>query len=190
MTLPVRFAVTAVLLLAAAPLAAQSAPVKSSGKTPVKAPAKAPAAPAKPKPAMDHGSMDHAAMHGEQPKSTKPAENHTASGWAELDAYHGFMMATWHPAKGKNDLAPLRAKATDMAVSAKALAESTPPKGCDTPALRAAAKALAPATTDLAVAVAKGATDAELKTALGSLHERFETLESGCSKTPAKKPQP
>ena len=188
MTLPVRLALAGALLLASAPLAAQSTPVKPSGKTPVKAPVKAPAS-AKPKPAMDHGGMDHAAMHEKpaQPKSAKADENHAASGWKELDAYHAFMMATWHPAKGKNDLAPLRTRATHMAASAKALAESVPPRGCDTPALRSAARALAPATTELAVAAAKGATDAELKAALGSLHERFEILEMGC-KAPARKP--
>ena len=174
MTLRVRFALPAALLLAAAPLAAQAAPPKAPAKAPVVAPAK---------PAMDHGSMDHSAHHG-QP--AKPADHHAASGWAELDAYHGFMMETWHPAKGKNDLAPLRAKANGMASSAKRLAESTPPKGCDTPALRTAARELAPATAGLAAAVAKGASDAELKTALSALHDRFETLESGCKAPGAK----
>lgn len=174
MTLRVRFALAGALLLAAAPVAAQVTPPKAPAKTPVTSPAK---------PVMDHGAMDHGAHHA-QP--AKPAADHAVSGWAALDAYHGFMMATWHPAKGKNDLAPLRAKATDMAVSAKALAESTPPKACDTPALRAAARGLAPATTNLAVAVARGATDAELKAALSALHDQFETIESGC-KAPAKK---
>lgn len=168
MTLRVRFALTSALLLAAAPLAAQATPPKAPAKVPAAAPAK---------PAMDHGAMDHSAHHA-QP--AKPADDRAASGWAELDAYHQFMMATWHPAKGQNDLAPLRTKAGDMAASAKTLAESAPPKACDTPALRTAAKGLASATADLTTAAANGAADATLKAALSALHDRFETLEAGC----------
>jgi hypothetical protein len=131
---------------------------------------------------MDHGAMDHGAHHA-QPAT---AADHASSGWKELDAYHEFMMATWHPATGQNDLAPLRARAAEMAASAAALAESTPPKGCDTPALRAAAKGLASATSDLKAAAVNGAADATLKTALSALHDRFETLEGGCKAPGAK----
>ena len=48
--------------------------------------------------------MDHAKMEAEHGKSP----------WKELNAYHEFMMATWHPAKGQNDLAPLKSKLSDL----------------------------------------------------------------------------
>ena len=90
--------------LIAAPLSAQEKP-----------PAKPPAA------AMDHSKMDHSKMdHGAA----------KAEGWKELDAYHMLMMATWHPAKDKNDLAPIRAKATEMVASAKLVAASKSPMAC------------------------------------------------------------
>ena len=169
MTIRTRAAVVAAsFLLSAGALGAQAAPPKA----PVKAPAK---------PAMDHGA-DHDKMHG---RGGGHAEgNHAASGWKELDAYHMLMMATWHPAKEKSDMAPFRAKAMDMVASARLLSASTPPKGCDSPALKKAAADLMPATSKAADMVAKKATDAELKTALGGLHEKFEVLEEGCK--PAK----
>ncbi|MES2521191.1 MAG: hypothetical protein V4617_00740 [Gemmatimonadota bacterium] len=160
--------VAASFVLSAGALGAQAAPPKA----PVKAPAK---------PAMDHGA-DHDKMHA---KEAGHAEgNHAVSGWKELDSYHMLMMATWHPAKEKSDMAPFRAKAADMVASAKLLSASTPPKGCDTPALKKAAADLLPATSSAAAMIASKATDAQLKTALGGLHEKFEVLEEGCK--PAK----
>lgn len=120
-------------------------------------------------------SMDHDAMGG-----------HMRTGWKELDGYHEYLEATWHPAQGRNDLAPLRAKAGDMAAAAKLLASSTPPSQCNTPDLRAAAAALSPATTDLAVLAAQKASDTQLKTALTAIHARFEVLEKGCAPEGAK----
>ena len=234
MSIRVRLAVASVLLLAAAPAAAQSVPSKDAAKAAAKATkdhvakdhadkdhsvkphAKDHAAKADAKDHVakdhsmkaqakdhtkDHATKDHAKDHAakdrsmkewekdqDQPKvradkmkDTKAAKEHASSGWAELDAYHTLMRNTWHTAEASNDLSALRARATDMAVSAKALAESTPPQKCNTPANRSLALSLAPATTDLAVAVRQGATDAQLKTALAALHDRFEKLEAGCS---------
>ncbi|HYW31588.1 MAG TPA: hypothetical protein VE869_08785 [Gemmatimonas sp.] len=168
MTIRARAAIAAsALLLSAAvssSLAAQAAPPKA----PVKAPAK---------PAMDHGAMDHGADHS---KMHAKADNHAASGWKELDAYHMLMMATWHPAKDKSDMAPFRAKGADMVASAKLLSASTPPKGCDTPALKKSAADLHSATSAAVAMIDRKSTDAELKTALGELHEKFEVLEEGC----------
>ncbi|MBC8086315.1 MAG: hypothetical protein H7Z40_03560 [Phycisphaerae bacterium] len=124
--------------------------------------------PPAPKP-MD--KMDHAKMEAEHGKSP----------WKELDAYHEFMMATWHPAKGKNDLAPLKAKAADMAKSAKLWADSKAPKGCDAPKLKDAVAKVNTGTADLAAMVAKGgADDATLKSRLSELHDTFEIVEGGC----------
>ncbi len=132
-------------------------------------PAKATAKPAAEQHKM--GQMDHA---------KEQEASHTMSPWKELDAYHMLMMATWHPAKDKSDMAPTRAKIGDMVMSAKTLAASTAPKGCDSPKLKAAATALPIETQGVADLVAKKADDATLKAALKSLHEKFDVLEEGC----------
>ena len=163
----VRFAPTlAMLCLASAPLFAQTGPPKP---------------PAKPVPAMDHGGMDHDKMH--QPKSAKTnAEaDHAASGWKELDAYHRLMMATWHPAKSKNDLTPFRGMAADMVTSAQELALSRAPERCNNPVARSAAGGLLPATREVAHLAASNGPDADLKAALRTLHDKFEVLEKSCS---------
>jgi hypothetical protein len=131
---------------------------------------------------MDH-NMDHAAM---QPG--KMGKEMAMSPWKELDAYHELMMATWHPAKDKNDLAPMRAKAAAMVTAANVLAASTAPKGCDAPKLKSAAAALPGETKAVADLVTAKADDVSLKAALKGLHEKFDVLEMGCTmpKAPAK----
>jgi len=115
--------------------------------------------------------MDHAKMEAE----------HGKSAWKEMDAYHEFMMATWHPAKGTGDMAPLKAKAADMAKSAKLWADSKAPKGCDAPKLKDAVVKVNTETADLAALVAKGsADDATLKAKLSTLHDTFDMVEEGC----------
>lgn len=156
-------------VLAFAALAAAS-PLSAQVKPPVKDTAKA---------AMDHSKMDHSAHHG-----AAKEEDHAASGWKELDAYHMLMMQTWHPIKSKGDVAPIRAKATDMVASAKVLAASKAPKGCDTPVLKDAAKTLVTETEGVAKLVANKADDKALSAAMKTLHDKFEVLEEGC--TPAK----
>ncbi|MEQ1690702.1 MAG: hypothetical protein ABMA00_05415 [Gemmatimonas sp.] len=117
---------------------------------------------------MDHSKMGQEKMHAMSP-------------WKELDAYHMLMMATWHPAKDKGDMAPTRAKIGDMVASAKALAASTAPKGCDSPKLKATAAALPTQTQGVADLVAKKAEDGALKDALKALHDSFDVLEAGCT---------
>ena len=116
---------------------------------------------------MDHSKMGQEKMHAMSP-------------WKELDAYHMLMMATWHPAKDKSDMAPTRAKIGEMVASAKMLAASTAPKGCDGPKLKETAAALPGATQGVADLVAKKADDATLQAALKDLHEKFDVLEEGC----------
>ena len=149
--------------LIAAPLSAQEKP-----------PAKPPAA------AMDHAKMDHAKMDHAKMDHAKMDHGAKADGWKELDAYHMLMMATWHPAKDKNDLAPIRAKATEMVASAKLVAASTSPMACQKPDLLKAQAALPMETEKVAAMVAAKAADADLKAGLKGLHDRFELLE-GCA---------
>ncbi|MDF1505231.1 hypothetical protein [Roseisolibacter sp. H3M3-2] len=110
------------------------------------------------------------------------AEQHAAGGWKEMDAFHQVMMATWHPAAGKNDLAPARAKAGELAAAARAWKGAAVPKACDTPATRAAvAKVAAGADAFAALAAKAGTTDAALKAALKGVHDDFEPVEEGCA---------
>ena len=159
MTRSLRLLATVTVLSAATtPLAAQSAPPVR--KTP----------PAMDHGKMDHGAMDHAKMHG---------GGGTAS-WKELDAYHQLMMATWHPAKERNDLGPIRAQVEAMVKAAELVGRSTPPGSCARPELAAARTGLAGETRKVAALVKAKADDAALKTALSRLHEAFEVLEEGC----------
>lgn len=111
-----------------------------------------------------------------------------ASGWKELDAFHELMAASWHPASGKNDLAPARAKAADMAKAAKTWAESKAPKRCDTPSIKQALTNVQTSADEFAGLVVRGADDAALKTKLSGIHDTFEVAEMGCKpeKAPAK----
>jgi hypothetical protein len=107
--------------------------------------------------------MDHDKMEMMEP----------ATGWKELDAFHELMAASWHPASGKNDLAPARAKEASGA-----------PKGCDSPKLKEAVTKVAAGSHEFASLVETKAADVELKEKLGTLHKTFETVEMGCK--PAK----
>ena len=134
---------------------------------------------------MDHGKMDHAKMdHAKMDQAKSHGGNHAASGWKELDGYHQLMMQTWHPIKEKGDVGPIKAKALDMVASAKLLAKSKAPKGCDTPALKTAASELVGETESVAALVSRKGGDAMLKDKMKSLHDKFEVLEEGCK--PAK----
>lgn len=119
---------------------------------------------------------DHAAMHAEHMKQGAKAD-----AWKELDAYHMLMMATWHPAKDKNDLAPMRGMAEAMVASAKAVAASKAPAMCQKPELAKAQAGLPAETQKVAALVSSKADDATLKAALKGLHDAFEVLEEGCS---------
>ena len=156
-SMPSRIALAALVALAL-PVASVKAQEK---QPPAKATAKAPA--------MDHSKMDHGAMHGA-----------AADPWKELDAYHMLMMATWHPAKQNNDLAPIRAQVGDMVAAAKVVAASKAPASCQKPELLKAQAGLTAETEKVATLVTRKAADAELKAALSTLHEKFEVLEEGC----------
>lgn len=150
------FAIAAFAVLAASPLAVS--PLSAQEKPPAKPPAKA-------------ETMDHAAMHNAM----------QGAAWKELDAYHELMMATWHPAKEKNDMAPIRAKASEMVASAKLVAASKAPASCASkPEIQKAQAGLPGETEKVAKLVAAKANDADLKAGLKALHDAFDVLEHGC----------
>jgi hypothetical protein len=168
------FTVLGALAIAGAPLAAQSKPApKDTAKAGMAG--------------MDHSKMagmDHNAMHEKMMGESK------GEAWRELDAYHMLMMATWHPAKDKNDLAPIRAKATEMVASAKIVAASKAPATCSGKAEVTKAQAALPAETEkVAKLVAANASDADLKAGLKALHDKFDVLEEGCGLMEMKAPK-
>jgi hypothetical protein len=109
--------------------------------------------------------------------------DHMMGPWKEMNAFHMVMAATWHPASQKNDLAPLRAKATDLAKSAEAWASSKAPMmphGCNSEAVTNAIAKVAVDAKALAALVSDSTDDAKLKESLKALHDTFEVAEKGC----------
>jgi hypothetical protein len=110
----------------------------------------------------------------------KSMEHHGASsGWKELDAFHELMAATWHPAKS-GDLKAIRAKADSLSSSAKAWAASKVPAACDTEPIRKAIADVVAGAGKVAQLVANNGADADVRTALSDVHDRFEVVEHGC----------
>ncbi|MCU0619782.1 MAG: hypothetical protein MUF40_07840 [Gemmatimonadaceae bacterium] len=72
-----------------------------------------------------------AAAHGEKHgEKHEEGEAHHAIPWKKLDAFHTVMAASWHPAKDRNDLAPFRARASELVAAAKALTSEPIPASC------------------------------------------------------------
>ncbi len=103
-----------------------------------------------------------------------------AAPWKELDAFHVVLGATWHPAKGRQDLAPIRAKAGALADAARRWSASRGPAACSDSATTAAVARIATDARALAALVATPAPDADVVASLAALHERFEPLEQRC----------
>lgn len=135
-------------------------------------------------PAFAQGHGQHAPAPATRGEAASHAGGHGmehASGWKELDEFHALMMATWHPAKQSDDLAPARAKAADMATAAGAWLASAPPEHCDTYATGRAVSGIEADARALAALVARAGSDAEVKAALAALHDRFEQVMHGCA---------
>jgi hypothetical protein len=112
--------------------------------------------------------------------ASKSMEHHGASsGWKELDAFHELMAATWHPARS-GDLKVIRAKADSLSASAKSWAASKVPAACDTKVIREAMADVVTGSAKVATLVANNGVDADVRTALHDVHERFEVVEHGC----------
>ena len=100
--------------------------------------------------------------------------------WNELSAFHDVMSATFHPME-EGDFTPIRSRAAEMAAKAKQWADSTPPKVYDRPEIKTNVAKLAQESTALAALVAKKASDAQIKTSLSALHDRFHEIAGLCN---------
>ena len=107
--------------------------------------------------------------------------SHDAAGaWKEMNAFHALLAATFHPAQGKKDLKPLRAKADSLAAAARIWASSTPPKACAAADIRTTIGELSTDALDIGNQVLQQATDADLMKSITALHTRFESVEKKC----------
>jgi hypothetical protein len=172
-------------MLGIALLALGASPALAQDSTPAHPPAKdsAHAHPAAKDSAHAHpAAKDSAHAAGQHaPSAAGEAMMHHSSGWAELDEYHMLMMATWHPAKKKNDLAPIRAQAADLAAAAAKWEQSAAPAGCAGDETKQAVAKVAADSRTLAAMVERNDADAEVKTALAELHDGFEAVMHACA---------
>jgi len=118
-------------------------------------------------------------QHETRKEEKHEMKGHAMSPWKEMDLFHNVLGPAFHPVE-KGDFAPLKARASELAATAKAWAESTAPAACNSPALKETVKALATSTAALAEQVKAGASDASLKSAISSIHDTFEKAEGGC----------
>jgi hypothetical protein len=126
---------------------------------------------------MDTGKM--AGMKHDMPKMGQGGMMDMKSGWAELDAFHTLLMATWHPAQ-KDSLGPARTMAPTLVTSAEAWAKSKGPAKCDNAAARKVLPGVVADVNAFAAVVARKGTDAEVKAALKKAHEGFVKVAMPC----------
>jgi hypothetical protein len=119
-----------------------------------------------------------------KPDTAKQAmDDHMMGPGKEMNAFHRVMGATWHPASSKNDLAPLKARAKDLATSAETWAASKPPASpasCGSAEVLAAVTRVAKDAKALVALLDSGADDEKLKAALKGVHDTFELAEHSC----------
>lgn len=125
----------------------------------------------------------HAQSTGHDAHQKKEQEAHKghmmSSGWKEMDAFHKLLGAAYHPVE-KGDFKPLRASANDLSAAARAWAATTPPAACNTEAVRSDVATISTDALAIANQVLANAADAELRSAITTLHERFEKVEKAC----------
>lgn len=103
-----------------------------------------------------------------------------SGGWKELKAYHSIMSSTFHPSEDGN-LEPIKTRSGELAEAAKTWKNSTPPAEFDKPAVKETLKHLDEESAALDKMIKeKKATDAEIKTALEKLHDRFHEVVGAC----------
>lgn len=100
--------------------------------------------------------------------------------WKEQKDYHGVMAATFHPAEEGN-YEPLKKKSGELAKKATAWGKSVYPVGYDKAAIAPVLKKLIAESKLLDKKVKAGATNAQLKTMITALHDRFHEITEKCN---------
>lgn len=124
-------------------------------------------------------AQDHA-KHQAAPKDTTKM-NHMAGPWKEMNAFHTLLAATFHPAKEKKDLKPLREKSEQLAAASRTWAASTPPAACASDAVRSPIVSISVDALAIGNQVLASASDADLTLAITALHAKFEAVDKMCA---------
>ncbi len=103
----------------------------------------------------------------------------SAEDWAEMKGFEDVISQTFHPAE-KDNLAPIRKRAGELALKAKRWLNSKPPKVYDVPEIREMLVKLSAESNELAGSIAKGAKNEQVKKDLTSLHDRFHEIVGAC----------
>ena len=99
--------------------------------------------------------------------------------WKELDEFHDVMSQTFHPSED-GDLAPIKARAGEMASKAKVLADSKVPSQFSNPKMKETLQKLVTGSEGLANLINTNASDAEITSSLSDLHDVFHTVMMLC----------
>ncbi len=99
--------------------------------------------------------------------------------WPALDDYHSVMSKTFHPAEEGN-IEPTKANAALLSEKAKLLSQSVIPESLNKPGMKELVAKLEKESFALAKLVKLKKTDAKLKEAIFSLHDRFHEIMGKC----------
>ena len=100
--------------------------------------------------------------------------------WPELKAFHGVMSQTFHPMQ-EGDFKPIRSRSEEMAMKAKAVAQSNIPAEYNTKEILAAVKKLSKDSKKLDKLVKKNGTDEAVTASLTALHDVFHQIMGLCN---------
>lgn len=113
-------------------------------------------------------------------KHEKGGMDHMAGPWKEMNAFHTVLGATFHPAADKKDTKPLRAKADELASTARAWTASTPPAACNSDDVKSTVAAISTDALAIGNQVLANVSDADLTKSITALHDKFEMVEKKC----------
>ncbi|MEQ1553515.1 MAG: hypothetical protein ABL929_05015 [Ferruginibacter sp.] len=101
--------------------------------------------------------------------------------WSEMKTFHSFMSSTFHPAEEGN-LAPLRAKADSLLITAKLWQASPIDESFKPKETNATLKKLVKQCGTINNAVKKNASDKKLTLLITQAHDIFHTIVGECRK--------
>ncbi|MFM7850971.1 MAG: hypothetical protein ACKO96_03435 [Flammeovirgaceae bacterium] len=96
--------------------------------------------------------------------------------WQEMDSFHTIMAEAFHPYKDSSNLEPAKKSAEIMAAEAEKWAAASLPSKVDNEKVKQQLEKLKNDTRAFAEQVKAGAADADLGTALNSLHDNFHGI--------------
>ena len=100
-------------------------------------------------------------------------------GWKEMEDFHAVMCVTFHPAEDDN-LQPVKEKAGDLLLKAKAWQKAEVPQGYNGELSKSILKRLVHQCKKLNVAVTQKKSDTELKKLITEAHEIFHEIKEKC----------